>query len=100
MDERAPVLIVDDDPVIREALREWLEEDGYAVWEAETASTRFTEMGPESPRLESGDEWPLACPTSICYTAATTGCTRAQVRRGSEGSSVNLPSGKTCGVGP
>jgi CheY-like chemotaxis protein len=35
MDERAPVLIVDDDPVIREALRHWLEDEGYTVWEAE-----------------------------------------------------------------
>jgi CheY-like chemotaxis protein len=35
VDERAPVLLVDDDPVIRTALREWLQADGYAVWEAE-----------------------------------------------------------------
>jgi CheY-like chemotaxis protein len=34
MDERAPVLIVDDDEVIRAALREWLEDEGYTVWEA------------------------------------------------------------------
>jgi CheY-like chemotaxis protein len=35
MDERPSVLIVDDDGVIREALRVWLEDSGYPVLEAE-----------------------------------------------------------------
>jgi CheY-like chemotaxis protein len=38
MDERTtghvPVLIVDDDEVTRQALRDWLEDEGYGVWEA------------------------------------------------------------------
>jgi CheY-like chemotaxis protein len=32
--DQVPVLIVDDDPVIRDALRMWLEDDGYTVWQA------------------------------------------------------------------
>jgi CheY-like chemotaxis protein len=32
--ESVPVLIVDDDPVIRDALRMWLQDDGYTVWQA------------------------------------------------------------------
>ncbi len=35
MGERIPVLIVDDDEVIRDALREWLEDQEYPVLEAE-----------------------------------------------------------------
>jgi CheY-like chemotaxis protein len=34
MGERVPELIVDDDEVIRDALREWLEDQGFAVLEA------------------------------------------------------------------
>ena len=34
MPEQAPVLVVDDDEVIRHTLREWLEDEGHTVWEA------------------------------------------------------------------
>jgi CheY-like chemotaxis protein len=32
--EHVPVLVVDDDEVIRHAVRDWLAQDGYTVWEA------------------------------------------------------------------
>lgn len=32
--DRVPVLLVDDDEVLRHTLREWLEDEGYVVWEA------------------------------------------------------------------
>ena len=34
---RKPVLIVDDEPIVRESIRDWLEVAGYRVATAETA---------------------------------------------------------------
>src|SRR5579884_2308277 len=34
MHRLAPILLVDDDEVIRGTLRKWLEDEGYVVWEA------------------------------------------------------------------
>ncbi len=39
------ILIVDDDEIVRESLREWLEEEGYTIDTAENATAALTRIG-------------------------------------------------------
>ncbi len=40
-----PILIVDDEPIVRESIRDWLKDAGYQVTTAETGEEALKMMG-------------------------------------------------------
>lgn len=58
--EKGPVLVVDDDPDIRDALRELLEEEGYAAVEASDGLDALRYLGTNPPPSLILLDWNMA----------------------------------------
>ena len=55
MKNKAKILVVDDEAIIRDSLREWLNDAGYEVFTAENGPQALKTIGREEPRIVIAD---------------------------------------------
>lgn len=51
-----PILVVDDEPIVRESIRDWLKDAGYQVETAETGEEAGNDRETGLQRYDSGRE--------------------------------------------
>lgn len=86
----ASVLIVDDDPRIRELLRRWLEPEGHALWFSEDANAALVAIGEELPAVSSETLAAASPSTSIACTTANSSM-RSESRSARSRPAMKLP---------